>query len=76
MYDTADLLNKNWDNSGGIPTLSNIIDSSLNDVRTNATTASIMGNTISGNRLSIGDLTTAAFKPNESLSTAYIGYSI
>ena len=76
MYDTAGLLNKDWDNSGGIPTLSNIIDSSLSDVRTNSTTSNIMSNTISGSRLSIGDLTTAAFKPNESLSTAYIGYSI
>jgi hypothetical protein len=76
MFDTAGLLNTTWDTNSGIPTLSNIVDSSINDVRTNSTTASIMGNTISGNRLSISDLTTAAFKPNESLSTAYIGYSI
>ena len=76
MYDTAGLLNTTWDTNSGIPTLSNIVDSSINDVRTNSTTASIMGNTISGSRLSTTDLNSAAFKPNESLSTAYIGYSI
>lgn len=76
MFDTAGLLNTTWDTNSGIPTLSNIVDSSINDVRTNSTTAGIMGSTISGSRLSISDLNTAAFKPNESLSTAYIGYSI
>ena len=76
MFDTAGLLNTTWDTNSGIPTLSNIVDSSINDVRTNSTTASIMGNTISGSRLSTTDLNSVAFKPNESLSTAYIGYSI
>ena len=76
MFDTAGLLNTTWDTNSGIPTLSNIVDSSINDVRTNSNTAGIMDSTISGSRLSINDLNTAAFKPNESLSTAYIGYSI
>ena len=76
MFDTAGLLNTTWDTNAGIPTLSNIVDSSINDVRTNSTTAGIMGSTISGSRLSISDLNSVTFKPNESLSTAYIGYSI
>lgn len=75
VYDTADLLDKNWSRNNGMITLSNITNNSLSNIKTNSGMTKVMENSLRNNRLSINNLNKASFQPNEVISTGYVGYS-
>ncbi len=76
VYDTASLLDNDWNTNNGMSSLSNIIDSSLTDVKTNTGMSRVMETSLGNTRLSIDDLNNTNFQPMEDFSAAYVSYNI